>query len=94
VLPEQQRPFLASPQLPKRAGAGSSVPAVSIFGYGLKTTLHVKIDRPPTGSSRARVPRRHGGDLSVPSGSAVLKGSEIHPVAQEHGALYADDDVR
>jgi hypothetical protein len=34
------------------------------------------------------------GDLSVPAGSAVLKNSEIHPVYQEHGALYVDNDVK
>jgi hypothetical protein len=34
------------------------------------------------------------GDASVPSGSAVLKDSEIHPVLQDHGSLYVDDDVK
>ena len=34
------------------------------------------------------------GDSTVPAGSAVLKDSEIHPVYQEHGALYVDNDVK
>ena len=95
-LPEQQRPFLSvARSFRSELGQSSSVPAVSIFGYGLKTTLHVKIDRRPDGQWQgAEFLDDTAGDLSVPSGSAVLKGSEIHPVAQEHGALYADDDVR
>jgi pimeloyl-ACP methyl ester carboxylesterase len=95
-LPEQQRPFLSvARSFRSELGQSSSVPAVSIFGYGLKTTLHVKIDRRADGQWQgAEFLDDTAGDLSVPSGSAVLKGSEIHPVAQEHGALYADDDVR
>jgi hypothetical protein len=30
----------------------------------------------------------------VPESSAILKGSEIHPVRQYHGALYTDNDVK
>jgi pimeloyl-ACP methyl ester carboxylesterase len=95
-LPEEQRPFLQAARAFRRElGQESSVPAVSIFGYGFKTTLRVKINRARNGQWReAEFVDDTAGDLSVPSGSAVLKGSEIHPVAQEHGALYVDDDVR
>ena len=30
----------------------------------------------------------------IPQHSAILPGAEIHPVRQQHGSLYADDDVR
>ena len=34
------------------------------------------------------------GDCSIPVPSAVLEGSEIHPVRQDHGALFVDGDVK
>jgi pimeloyl-ACP methyl ester carboxylesterase len=95
-LPERQRPFLrAARSFQRELGTVSSVPAVSVFGYGLKTKLRVKIDRRPDGQwQKVEFVEDTAGDQSVPSGSAVLKGSEIHPVLQEHGSLYVDDDVR
>ena len=35
-----------------------------------------------------------GGDATVPEQSAIVEGSEIHPVQQTHGALYVDRDVK
>ncbi len=35
-----------------------------------------------------------GGDGTIPEHSAVLEGSEIHPVRQQHGALFVDSDVK
>jgi len=95
-LPEHQRPYLtAARSFRRELGTVSSVPTVSIFGYGLKTKLRVKIDRGPDGQwQKVDFVEDTAGDQSVPSGSAVLKGSEIHPVLQEHGSLYVDDDVR
>jgi pSer/pThr/pTyr-binding forkhead associated (FHA) protein len=95
-LPERQRPFLgAARSFRRELGTTSSVPTVSIFGYGLKTKLRVKIDRGPDGPwQKVDFVEDMAGDQSVPSGSAVLKDSEIHPVLQEHGSLYVDDDVR
>ena len=95
-LPEHQRPFLSAARSFRRElGMVSSVPAVSIFGYGLKTKLRVKIHRRPDGQwQKVEFVEEPAGDQSVPSGSAVLKDSEIHPVLQEHGSLYVDDDVR
>ncbi len=95
-LPEWQRPFLSAVRSFRRElGATSSVPTVSIFGYGLKTKLRVNIHRGPDGLwQKVNFVEDVAGDLSVPSGSAVLKDSEIHPVLQEHGSLYVDDDVR
>ena len=86
---------LGSAAMRTLTGTVSSVPAVSIFGYGLKTKLRVKIDRGLDGGwQKVEFVEDTAGDLSVPSGSAVLKDSEIHPVFQEHGSLYVDDDVK
>jgi pSer/pThr/pTyr-binding forkhead associated (FHA) protein len=95
-LPEHQRPYLgAARSFRRELGEESSVPTVSIFGYGFKTALRVQIHRRPDGQwQQVDFIEDTAGDLSVPSGSAVLKGSEIHPVFQEHGSLYVDDDVR
>jgi pimeloyl-ACP methyl ester carboxylesterase len=95
-LPEHQRPFLSAARSFRRElGTVSSVPTVSVFGYGLMTKLRVKIDR-GTGGLWQKVDfvEDTAGDRSVPAGSAVLKESEIHPVLQEHGSLWVDDDVR
>jgi pimeloyl-ACP methyl ester carboxylesterase len=95
-LPEPQRPLLrAARSFHREVGERSSVPAVSIFGYGLKTKLRAMIHRQPDGVwQQVEFTEDTAGDSSVPSGSAVLKDSEIHPVFQDHGSLYVDDDVR
>jgi pimeloyl-ACP methyl ester carboxylesterase len=95
-LPEAQRPHLAlAREFRRELGNRSSVPAVSIFGYGYRTSVRVKINRRPTGEwARVEFADEIGGDLAIPAGSAVLQHSEIHPVYQEHGALYIDDDVK
>lgn len=95
-LPEQQRPFLrAARSFRRELGELSSVPCVSIFGYGHKTILRININRRPDGQwQEVGFSEEVAGDLSVPSGSAVLKESEIHPVMQEHGFLFVDDGVK
>jgi pimeloyl-ACP methyl ester carboxylesterase len=95
-LPEEYRGFLkAARSFRRELGTTSSVPTVSVFGYGLKTKLRVKVDRGADGQWRkVAFVEDTAGDQSVPSGSAVLPDSEIHPVLQEHGSLYVDDDVR
>jgi pSer/pThr/pTyr-binding forkhead associated (FHA) protein len=95
-LPEDQHPYLKMAQdFRKELGAKSSVPAVSIFGYGYKTAVRANIVRRKNRSWKSvTFDEKNAGDLSVPAGSAVLKDSEIHPVFQEHGALYVDNDVK
>jgi hypothetical protein len=34
------------------------------------------------------------GDSTIPQKSAMLEGSEIHPVQQYHGSLFVDNDVK
>jgi pSer/pThr/pTyr-binding forkhead associated (FHA) protein len=95
-LPEHLRQFLGAGRgFWREVGTTSSVPAVSIFGYGLKTQVRIKVERGPDGAwQQVDFIEEMAGDQSVPAGSAVLKDSEIHPVFQEHGSLYVDDDVK
>ena len=95
-LPEAHVPMLrATREFRKELGMRSSVPAISIFGYGLKTLSGFSFVRPPDGKLRAIVYKNEPtGDSSIPEHSAVLPGSEIHPVQQYHGSLFVDNDVK
>lgn len=73
----------------------SNIPAISIFGYGLNTIASVSIQRDPTGVlENVTFQSEKTGDGTVLEQSAVLPGSEIHPVHQHHGALFVDNDVK
>lgn len=88
-LVEDARAFISE------LGTRSRVPVVSIFGYGHKTTERITVKR--DGEGRFISPVFHDsehGDGTVLQRSAVLDGSEIHPVRQHHGALYTDRDVK
>jgi pimeloyl-ACP methyl ester carboxylesterase len=95
-LAERQRPLLrAARSFRRELGHRSNVPSLSIFGYGVKTVKRVRIDRRSDGLwENVRIMEDTAGDSAVPAGSAVLKGSDIHPVNQEHGSLYIDDGVK
>jgi pSer/pThr/pTyr-binding forkhead associated (FHA) protein len=95
-LPENSRPLLrAARDFRRRLGLRSSVPAVSIFGYGLKTMTGLRVRRNEDRRwERVEFDVEPGGDETVPQASAILPGSEIHPVRQNHGALYVDSDVK
>ncbi len=95
-LPEHQRPLLrAGRSFRREIGERSSVPCVSIFGYGQKTISQINIRRKPNGQwNEVSFVEDTDGDVSVPSASAVLKETEIHPVMQEHGFLFVDDGVK
>jgi pSer/pThr/pTyr-binding forkhead associated (FHA) protein len=93
---ESYRPLLRSArEFRRELGNRTSVPTISIFGYGLKTITELRIRRGEqgrwTGVSFDLTPK---GDSSVPERSAVLEGTEIHPVQQFHGTLFVDADVR
>jgi len=79
----------------KELGARCRIPSISIFGYGFDTITSVSVQRDSQKKwvkvDYEEVP---GGDASVPETSAILKGSEIHPVRQYHGSLYTDNDVK
>jgi pimeloyl-ACP methyl ester carboxylesterase len=95
-LNEAHHPLLRDARAFRRElGAQTSVPTVSIFGYGLKTITGVRIERNLEGGwQNVTFDLQDCGDTDVPESSAVLPGSEIHPVQQHHGSLYVDNDVK
>jgi hypothetical protein len=95
-VPEAQRPLLHSARrFREELGMRSSVPAVCVFGYGVKTIAGASVERAAEGEvRRAEFHFTNGGDGMIPQHSGILPGAEIHPVRQQHGSLYVDDDVR
>jgi pSer/pThr/pTyr-binding forkhead associated (FHA) protein len=95
-VPEAQRAAHAMArelrrELPDRSG----VPAVSIFGYGSKTVSSISMRRGDDGLCHSlEFVSEDSGDSAIPQNSTVLRGTEIHPVRQQHGALYTDKDVQ
>ncbi|MGZ9235153.1 MAG: lipase/acyltransferase domain-containing protein, partial [Anaerolineales bacterium] len=79
----------------RELGTTSSVPTLSIFGYGLKTATQIKLQSNSSGMiQKALIGIEPSGDSSVPESSAVLPRTEIHPVRQYHGTLFNDKDVK
>jgi pSer/pThr/pTyr-binding forkhead associated (FHA) protein len=95
-LPEARRPYVRNArEFRRELGMRSSVPAVSIFGYGLKTVTRTLVERTSDGRwLKMDFDHEPTGDSTVPEASAVVEGSEIHPVQQYHGSLYVDNDVK
>lgn len=95
-LPEVQRPLLAAArEFHRELGNHSSVPAVSSFGYGLKTISGLSFHGDPKGKMGDLVYWQEPiGDSAIPQVSAVMEGTEIHPVQQYHGSLFVDQDVK
>jgi pSer/pThr/pTyr-binding forkhead associated (FHA) protein len=79
----------------RELGHRCSVPAVAVFGYGMKTVTSIRIREHSNGLwKKADLTLDNKGDTGVPERSAVLEGAEIHPVMQHHGSLYVDNDVK
>lgn len=94
-LPEAQRPLLQNArEFRRELGYQTSVPAISIFGYGLKTIAGISLQRIERTISNIIYRQEATGDNSIPQNSAVLEGTEIHPVQQHHGSLFVDQDVK
>ncbi len=95
-LPETYRSLLrAGREFRRELGKRSSIPAISIYGYGIKTIFGVILNRSQTGEfSNISYKSEPNGDSSVLERSAVLDGTEIHPVQQYHGSLFVDNDVK
>jgi pSer/pThr/pTyr-binding forkhead associated (FHA) protein len=95
-LPEERRAMLSyTRDFRAELGTRSSVPAICIFGYGLKTITRATLERAPGELTRKLdLEVTPGGDGTIPEESAVLEGAEIHPVRQYHGAIYVDNDVK
>lgn len=95
-LLEGQRPLLRTArEFRKELGTHCGVPSISIFGYGIKTVTRVKVKRNSQGRWQdVDFDLEESGDATVPEQSAIVEGSEIHPVQQDHGTLYVDRDVK
>jgi len=95
ITEEQRSLFGEAKGFRKELGRRSSVPTISIFGYGLKTISIIKLVRGLKQEWRDMTYQLEpNGDSTVPEKSAVLEGSEIHPVQQYHGSLFVDNDVK
>jgi pSer/pThr/pTyr-binding forkhead associated (FHA) protein/pimeloyl-ACP methyl ester carboxylesterase len=95
-LTEAQRPLIAAARdFRRELGHETSVPAVSIFGYGLETITGLKLQH-GLGDvlSQFKLMAEPDGDSTIPKLSSVLPGTEIHPVRQYHGSLFVDNDVK
>ncbi len=95
-LEEKYRPLLRSArEFRKELGTRLNIPTISIFGYGLKTITDLTMTWEGEGRFRnIAFHQEPSGDSSIPESSAVLDGSEIHPVQQYHGSLFVDNDVK
>lgn len=95
AAPEYQAYIANARSFREELGTRISVPAVCVFGYGLKTVVRVEMEEGSPGNwEKMRFIREDRGDDMVPEDSAVLEGVEIHPVYQHHGSLYVDNDVK
>jgi hypothetical protein len=95
-LSDEYKPMLrAARQFRQELGKRSSVPTLSIFGYGLKTAAKITLHRDPEGNPKdINFQNEPSGDSSILEKSAVLQGTDIHPVQQYHGSLFVDKDVK
>ena len=94
-LAEEQVPLLRmAREFRRELGVRSSVPTLSVFGYGIKTIASVSLHRDNGVWSHITYSTEPRGDNGVLEQSAVLPGSEIHPVQQYHGSLFVDNDVK
>jgi pSer/pThr/pTyr-binding forkhead associated (FHA) protein len=95
-LEPEHRPMLKfARDLRREWKQAPDIPTISIFGYGIRTIANVTIERDDAGALKdVRYDQSDAGDGSVLEESAILPGSEIHPVHQHHGALFVDNDVK
>ena len=61
----------------------------------MKTISSVRLKRDAAGKiSDIAYTSQPSGDSTILEKSAVLDGTEIHPVQQYHGSLFVDNDVK
>jgi pSer/pThr/pTyr-binding forkhead associated (FHA) protein len=95
LTPEQKPLWQAARDFKRELGTSTSIPTTCIFGYGQKTVDQIKLHRNPDGKVTNSVfASKQNGDGSVPENSAVLSGADFHPVHQQHGVLFVDNDVK
>ena len=95
-LPEKFRPLLRiGREFRRELGTRCSIPAVSIFGYNLKTVSGLTILGDLLGKiTHVDYKIEQAGDDTILQRSSMLVGTEIHPVQQHHGSLFVDNDVK
>ena len=95
-LDDQYKPLLQKgKEFRRELATAATIPSVAVFGYGLKTISEVSVVRDDAGKILEVDYRAESiGDVSVLEQSAFLPGSEIHPVHQNHGSLFVDNDVK
>jgi pimeloyl-ACP methyl ester carboxylesterase len=94
-VPEDKLPLLRmAREFRKELGMRTSVPTLSVFGYGIKTIASVSVHRENGVWSHITYGTEPKGDNGILEQSAVLPGTEIHPVQQYHGSLFVDNDVK
>jgi pSer/pThr/pTyr-binding forkhead associated (FHA) protein len=95
LTPEQKPLWQAARDFKRELGMATSIPTTCIFGYGQKTVDEIKLQRKPDGKfSNSVYVSKNNGDGSVPENSAILEGADFHPVRQQHGVLFVDNDVK
>lgn len=93
---KEYRPLLHSARdFHRELGSTVSVPTTCIFGYGVKTVTRVVVrKRDPEGWKKVRFMLKASGDNRVVDQYGFLQGADIHPVKQQHGSLWTDNDVK
>lgn len=95
LAPDQKALWQSARDFKRELGLSTSVPTTCIFGYGQKTVDRIKLHRNPEKKIAQSVyESRANGDGSVPENSAILEGADFHPVHQQHGILFVDNDVK
>ncbi len=95
ITPEQLPLLRMGQEFRRELGNRSSIPAISIFGYGIKTLSGIALERDAEGKvGNVKQIFEPSGDSSILERSGVLEGTEIHPVQQYHGSLFVDNDVK
>ncbi len=79
----------------QEVGKTVNVPTTCIFGYGVKTATKLIVQkRDENGWKKLRLIFKNAGDNRVVDQYGFLPGADIHPVKQQHGSLWTDNDVK
>jgi len=95
-LPESRRALLATTrELRTELGTRSSVPTVSIFGYGLKTVTKSASTATRAGFAGASVQSANWpGTAAFPKEAPAWKELRSIRFARHHGVMFVDSDVQ
>lgn len=93
---EAQRPLLRNArEFWRELSNRPKVPTTSVFGYGIRTITRINIRRDAQMHwDKLELVTESSGDSAVTVRTAMMEGSDIHPVQQNHSALFVDNDVK